>query len=84
MEGKDNEIGGLQAARPAPTNSEQRWLSYSQLAKRLGVCVRTIRRDVDEGNLPRPIRIRGCVRFDWVEVEAALKGRQQNQVYGKG
>jgi excisionase family DNA binding protein len=61
----------------APNNVEQCWLSYAQLAERLGVCERTIRRDVDEGKLPKPIRIRGCVRFDWLEVEAALKQRQQ-------
>jgi excisionase family DNA binding protein len=53
-------------------------LSYSELAERIGVCERTIRRDVDAGNLPKPIKIRGCVRFDWQEVAAALKARKQN------
>lgn len=62
----------------ATNNVEQRWLSYAQLAERLGVCERTIRRDVDAGNLPKPIKIRGCVRFDWLEVEAALIARKQN------
>jgi predicted DNA-binding transcriptional regulator AlpA len=60
----------------APNNVEQRWLSYAQLAERMGVCERTIRRDVDAGNLPKPIKIRGCVRFDWPEVEAALLARR--------
>jgi excisionase family DNA binding protein len=67
-----------QAAPLPPVNSEQRWLSYSQLAERLGVCERTIRREVDAGNLPRPVRIRGCVRFDWLEVEGALRARKEN------
>lgn len=72
-----------QAAPLAVVNAEQRWLSYAQLANRMGVCERTIRREVDAGNLPKPIKIRGCVRFDWLEVEAALKARKQNYVYGK-
>jgi predicted DNA-binding transcriptional regulator AlpA len=56
--------------------SHKRWLRYCDVAERMGVCQRTIRRDVDAGNLPKPIKIRGCVRFDWVEIEAALKARQ--------
>jgi hypothetical protein len=59
-------------------NSEKRWLSYAELAERLGVCERTIRRDVDEGNLLKPIRIRGCVRFDWFEVVASLETRKES------
>ena len=60
----------------AANNVEQRWLSYAQLAERMGVCERTIRRDVDAGNLPKPIKIRGCVRFDWPEVETTLQARK--------
>ena len=67
------------AAEPLPpAHGELRWLRYPEMAERLGVCERTVRRDVDAGNLPKPIKIRGCVRFDWVEVEAALKSRKQN------
>jgi predicted DNA-binding transcriptional regulator AlpA len=66
-----------QDAALAALKEEQRWLSYTQLAARMGVCERTIRRDVDGGNLPRPIKIRGCVRFDWLEVEAALNARKR-------
>jgi excisionase family DNA binding protein len=57
--------------------SEQRWLRYSDVAERMGVCERTVRRDVDDGKLPKPIRIRGCVCFDWQEVDAALEARKQ-------
>ena len=60
-----------------------RWLSYSDVAQRLGVCERTVRREVDAGNLPKPIKIRGCVRFDWLEVEAAVKARKQIYLYEK-
>jgi predicted DNA-binding transcriptional regulator AlpA len=75
---KNCEIAMPQAAPLSPENAEQRWLRYPQLAERMGVCERTIRRDVDAGNLPKPIKIRGCVRFDWQEVAAALKARKQN------
>jgi predicted DNA-binding transcriptional regulator AlpA len=65
-------------------NPEQRWLSYAKLAEKLGVCERTIRREVDDGKLPKPDKFRGCVRFDWLEVEPALKAGKRNQIYGKG
>jgi len=71
-----DEIGTRQALTLPVVNSEQRWLSYAELAKRLGVSKRTIRRDVDDGNLPQPIRIRGCVRFDWLEVLKYLEARK--------
>ena len=66
------------AALLPPVNSEQCWLSYSELAERFGVCERTIRRDVDEGKLPKPDRFRRCLRFDWLKVDAALKVRKEN------
>lgn len=82
-EGINGETAVLQVATLPSANTERRWLSYLEMAGKIGVCERTIRRDVDEGKLPKPIKIRGCVRFDWLEVEAALKARKQNQVYGK-
>jgi predicted DNA-binding transcriptional regulator AlpA len=78
------EISTPQTAPGVLEHGEQRWLSYAQVAERTGVCARTIRRDVDAGELPKPIKIRGCVRFDWPELEAALKARKQDQVHGKG
>lgn len=77
-DGKHFELAMPQTAPLPPVNAEQRWLSYSQLAERLGVCERTIRREVDARKLPQPIRIRGCVRFDWLEAEAALEARKQD------
>ena len=60
-----------------PDDSQQRWLRYADVAKRIGVCQRTVRRDVNDGRLPKPIKVRGCVLFDWVAITAALKKRQQ-------
>jgi predicted DNA-binding transcriptional regulator AlpA len=64
------------AAPVPPVNSEKRWLRYREVAERVGVCERTIRRDVDAGNLPKPVKMRGCLIFDWPEVDAALKARK--------
>ncbi len=63
---------------PLPEPSEQRWLRYPEVAARIGVSERTIRRNMYDGKLPKPIKVRGCVCFDWLEVEAALKVRKQN------
>jgi excisionase family DNA binding protein len=76
---------GISRATTLPLeNAEKRWLSYAELAEKLGVCERTIRREVDDGKLPKPDKFRACVRFDWLEVEPALKARKRNQIYGKG
>ena len=29
-------------------------------------------RDVNDGKLPKPIKVRGCVLFDWLAIAAAL------------
>ena len=78
IEEKNGENAMPQAAPVPPVNLEQRWMRYREVAERAGVCQRTVRRDVDAGNLPKPIKIRGCVRFDWQEVASALKARKQN------
>jgi predicted DNA-binding transcriptional regulator AlpA len=77
MEWENDENTMPPVAPLPPENTEQCWLRYAELAGRMGVCERTIRRDVDAGKLPKPIKIRGCVRFDWPEVAAALKARKQ-------
>jgi len=74
---KNKETNFKNDAPLPPATSEQRWLRYPEVADRIGVCERTIRRDVDAGNLPKPIKFRGCVVFDWPAVAAALKQRQQ-------
>jgi predicted DNA-binding transcriptional regulator AlpA len=77
MDGKKGENDMTGAASLPPMNAEKRWLRYPEMAVRLGVCQRTIRREVDEGKLPQPDKLRGCVRFDWLEVLAFLLARKQ-------
>ena len=64
MEQKNGENDMTGAASLPPVNSEKRWLRYREMAEKFGVCQRTIRREVDEGKLPQPEKMRGCVRFD--------------------
>jgi predicted DNA-binding transcriptional regulator AlpA len=70
-------MNSIENAAPSPDDSEQRWLRYPALAKKMNVSERTVRRDVDDGKLPKPIKVRGCVLFDWLAVVATLKKRQQ-------
>lgn len=78
MEGQKPENAMPQVAPLPPVNSEQRWLRYPEVAERIGVDERTIRRAVDKGEMPKPIKVCGCVLFDWQEVVVALKARKQN------
>jgi len=58
----------------------RKWLSYKDVAERFGLCVRTIRRMVDGGELPQPVAVRGRRLFIPEEVEAAerkLRGRRR-------
>ena len=50
-----------------------RLVSVQTLAEFLGVCIRTVRRMVERGQLPRPLRLGGVVRFSWAEVQETLK-----------
>jgi predicted DNA-binding transcriptional regulator AlpA len=77
MEQKNGENGMTEGASLPPVNSEKRWLRYPEMAEKFGVCQRTIRREVDEGKLPQPEKMRGCVHFDWLEVLAFLLARKQ-------
>jgi len=77
MDGKKGENDMTGAVLLPPVSSEKRWLRYREMAEKFGVCQRTIRREVDEGKLPQPDKLRGCVRFDWLEVLAFLLARKQ-------
>jgi predicted DNA-binding transcriptional regulator AlpA len=70
----ENEMTG--AASLPPVNAERRWLRYRELEERVGMCGRTIRRAVDKGEMPKPIKVCGCVLFDWLEVVAFLLARK--------
>ena len=77
MNEKNSETEKTGAASVPPVNEDKRWLRYREMAEKFGVCQRTIRREVDEGKLPQPEKMRGCVRFDWLEVVAFLLARKQ-------
>ena len=44
-------------------NNLEQLLSLKSAAERLGVCVRTVYRLIDDGELPKPVKIRGCSRL---------------------
>ena len=77
MDGKKGENDMTGAASLPPVNAEKRWLRYRELEERIGMCGRTIRRAVDKGEMPKPIKVCGCVLFDWLEVVAFLLARKQ-------
>lgn len=63
------------AAVPSPTANvtlEPLAISAQQLARMLGLSVRTIRSMDSSGKLPRPIRLNGSVRWVVSEIEAWL------------
>lgn len=74
----------LTALRPVPTTTSRRdsdrLLSPSQLAAKLCVDVKTIRRWVKRGILPAPLKFGGCLRFD----PAAIKGMPNASRGGEG
>ncbi len=49
-----------------------RLLTLNQVAAYFSVCRRTIERDIAEGNFPRPLLIRGSLRFDRADIEAHI------------
>lgn len=53
--------------------SEARLLSYAGLARLLDVSERHLRRLVESGRLPEPIRLGGSIRFKVADVLAALQ-----------
>ena len=56
-------------------------LSPKQVAKILGICVRSLRRLWDRGELPRPVRVGRSLRMFTSDVEAylqRLRGQRAN------
>ena len=49
---------------------ESRLITFAQAARFMEVHIRTLRRLVDAGKVPRPRRIGGAVRFDLIELHA--------------
>jgi predicted DNA-binding transcriptional regulator AlpA len=58
---------------------DTRLLDRGQLATRLGVGERTIGALVARQELPEPLRLGGCVRWDWGEVLRFLADRRQRK-----
>ena len=56
-------------------------LSLEQVANILGVCVRSVRRLVDRGELPRPVRVGRAVRMFKSEVDAYLQGLREQRAH---
>ncbi len=54
-----------------------RLVSLEAVAKDLGICPRSVRRLVDRGELPPPVRIGGAVRMFKSEVDAYLNRLRQ-------
>ena len=48
-------------------------LSYAETAEMLGCSPRTLRRDVERGDVPKPVKRRGRVQFVRVEIEDLLR-----------
>ena len=48
-------------------------LRYAETAEMLGCSQRTLRRDVERGDVPRPVKHRGRVRFVRAEIEDHLR-----------
>jgi excisionase family DNA binding protein len=48
-------------------------LTLRQVAEILGVCVRSVRRSIDRGELPKPVRVGRAVRMFKSDVDAYLQ-----------
>jgi len=49
-------------------------LSLAEVARILGVCVRSVKRYVDRGELPKPVRVGGRLRLFKSDVESYQQG----------
>jgi len=51
------------------------YCSKAILARELSISETTVDSLVQRGELPRPIRLGGCIRWEWAAVEAAITAR---------
>ena len=56
-----------------------RLMRYKEVARQLGVCVKTVRRMVDAGELPKPVKVAGAVALVESEVAAYLQRIMDNR-----
>lgn len=65
--------------RSMKSMSEKLLVSLQRVAILFGVCPRTILREVERGNFPKPVKIGKCLRFDENEVLAHLDALKQKR-----
>ena len=63
----------------SPVVEERIVLSADDLAHRLGVSVRHVRRMDVAGKLPQPVRIGGCVRWPVDKIDAWIRANCPNR-----
>jgi predicted DNA-binding transcriptional regulator AlpA len=62
-----------------PPRDPERLLNRRELAERLGLAERSISSMVNAGELPKPYRLGGVVRWSWREVEKYLRASQNQK-----
>jgi excisionase family DNA binding protein len=55
------------------SGSDEVLLSLSEAAAILGVCVRSVRRSIDRGELPKPVRVGRAVRMFKSDIDTYLQ-----------
>lgn len=61
--------------------TETRLITLRTLADYLSVSPSTVRRMVDRGDLPKPVKLNGIVRWDRTRVDRLLDGLSANDDY---
>lgn len=73
---RDENDGGIGVPQIVPSDG---LLSLSEVAKILGVCVRSVRRVIARGELPQPVRIGRSVRLFRRDVEVYLQRLREHR-----
>src|SRR5437016_4294249 len=81
-EGRHDEgVGGLarwqkhhpnKAQKEIMSDDRELFISLGSAAERLGVCIRTVRRLGERGELPKPVKVGRCSRLPLSEVETYM------------
>jgi excisionase family DNA binding protein len=58
-----------------PLSESDEYVTYPQVAQRLGVCTLTVRKWVETGKFPKPIKLGRSVRWNWRAVQEFLNSR---------
>lgn len=68
---RTDDIGGGSQEAPAPQRDECKMLTLKQLAERWQMSTRHIRREVQSGTVPKPVRFGRCLRWPLLAIEQA-------------